>query len=340
MQADIAPGAAAVLDAGGKLVVPGLIDIHTHATVDPASAGLMLSDGVTGWIEAGWQGAETVEQGVAAVGAAPQKAALLLNIGRKGVMVGAGETRDLDLADVSAAREAIAKHRGQVVGVKARLSQSITGDHDLEVLRRAIAAAEPFGIPVMIHMGATFSPLGQLLDLLRPGDIVTHMYAPPPHAIVDEQGRVIPQAVAARERGVIFDWGNGTREHVLWQIAEQAVSQGFLPDTISSDWTLAGYQAGIVGMPTVMSNVLSLGVPLGEVIAMATCNAARTFPLFAGRGTLQPGSPADVAIMDLSDGAFEFFDTSGNRRAGTQRLAASAVVLGGEMVTLPGTGRL
>ncbi len=328
---EIVPGAARVLDAGGKLVVPGLIDIHTHGTVDPSSAELMLADGVTGWIEAGWQGAETVEQGVAALQDVPQKAGILLNIGRTGVTMGTGETSDLALADVEAARAAIAANREQVVGVKARLSQSITGEHDLEVLRRAIAATEPFGIPVMIHMGATFSPLGALLDLMRPGDIVTHIFAPPPHALTDGEGKVIPEAWAARERGVIFDWGNGTREHVVWDIAQAAVEQGFLPDTLSSDWTVSGYEAGMVAMPTVMSAALSLGIPLVDVIAMSTCNAAAAFPLFEGLGTLAEGASADVAVMELREGEFEFADTQGTMRAATQRLVNHATMLRGKL---------
>lgn len=328
----IAVGGAKLLDASGKLVVPGLIDIHTHATVDPASPALILADGVTSWIETGWQGAYTVDSGIAAVKAAPQTAGLLLNMGRNGVVMGAGDTADLELADVGAARAAIAANRKYVVGVKVRLSRNITGEHDLEVLRRAQQVTESFGIPVMVHIGDTFTPLGDLLDAMKPGDIVTHMYSPPPHAIVDEGGRIIPQAIAARKRGVIFDWGQGTRQHVLWSVAQQAIEQGFLPDTISTDWTVGGHDLGMVGMPTVMSNVLSLGVPLNQVVAMATANAARVFPLFKGRGTLQPGAPADVAVLELRDGEFELVDTQGNKRIASQKLFATDTVLGGKLI--------
>ncbi|MBN8829398.1 MAG: amidohydrolase family protein [Sphingomonadales bacterium] len=332
---EIAPEGAALLDAGGKLVLPGLIDIHTHATVDARSAAMMLADGVTGWIETGWQGAETVDQGIAAVRAAPQTAAILLNIGRKGVMTGAGETMDLSLADEAAARAAIAAHRGVVIGVKARLSRGITGDHDLEVLRRAQTVARGAGLPLMIHVGDTFTPLGQLLDLLKRGDIVTHMYAPLPNAIINADGRVIPEAIAARRRGVLFDWGHGTRAHVVWDVVEKAVAQRFLPDTVSTDWTIAGAGQG-VNLPTVMSAMLSFGVPLDRVIAMATQNAARAFPFFRGRGTLRPGAPADLAVLELRRGVYEFIDNEGGRRPGVQKLFASATVLGGRIMARGG----
>jgi len=332
VRANIAPGKARVLDASGKLVVPGLIDIHTHATVDPQSAAMMLAEGVTGWIETGWQGADTVESGVAAVRAAPQKAAILLNIGRKGVMPNAGETMDLTLADVAAAQAAIAAHRDVVVGVKARLSRNITGDHDLEVLRRAQEATRPFGIPLMIHIGQTHTPPGKLFELLKPGDIVTHIYAPAPNAIIDADGKLIPEAMSARQRGVLFDWGHGTRGHVDWSIVERAVAQGFLPDTLSSDWTMGGAKQDVT-MPTVMSDMLSFGVPLEQVVAMATINAARVFPLFKGRGTLRPGAPADVTLLELREGHFELVDNGGNKRPATQKLFPSATVLGGKVVS-------
>lgn len=332
VRANIPPGKAQTINATGKLVVPGLIDIHTHATVDPQSSALMLADGVTGWIETGWQGADTVESGIAAVRAAPQTAALLLNMGRKGVMTGAGETMDLTLADVPAARAAIAAHRDVVVGVKTRLSHMITGDHDLEVLRRAQEVARPFHLPVMIHIGDTYTPLGILLDLLKPGDIVTHMYAPPPHAIIDADDRIVPEAIAARKRGVLFDWGHGTRGHVVWEVVDQAVRQGFLPDTLSTDWTMTGAKMGVT-LPAILSDMLSFGVPLARVIAMATCNPARAFPLFKGRGTLAPGAPADIALLELRQGEYAFLDNAGTKRPATQKFFASGTILGGRLVT-------
>ncbi len=328
----IAAGNAKVVDAGGRLVLPGLIDVHTHGTVEPEDAGMMLAEGVTGWIEAGWQGADGFEPGLAAARGAPQVAGVLLNIGRKGAVAPAGSGTPLELADVAAAKAAIAAHRDRIVGIKARLSRNIVGEGDREVLARAQAAARPFGIPVMIHIGDTYSPLGELLKLLKPGDIVTHMYAPPPHGLTGDTGTIIPEAIAARRRGVLFDWGNGTRGHLRWDVAEAAVKAGFLPDTLSSDWTLSGHKTGMIALPTVMSAALSLGIPLGQVVAMVTSQAARCFPLFRGRGTLRRGAPADVTVLDLLHGDFEFLDNEGNKRRGDRKLVPHATVLGGKLV--------
>src|SRR5438046_2120829 len=115
---------------------------------------------------------------------------------------------NLTRADVTAARNAIANNRDFIVGVKARLSRDVAGTNDFEVLRRAQEVAASFNIPLMIHMGQTMSPLAKLLPLLKRGDVVTHMFAPPPNSIIDDNGHIVPEVLAARRRGVWFDVGN------------------------------------------------------------------------------------------------------------------------------------
>ena len=228
------------------------------------------------------------------------------------------------------AQGAIARNRDVVVGVKARLSESVAGTNDLEALRRAQEAAAPFNLPVMIHVGQNYSPMRAILPLLKRGDIVTHMYAPAPNGILDDQGRLFPDVAAARRRGVIFDFGNGTLDHFDWATVEKATKQGFWPDTFSTDWNTASRTTGVVDFPNVMSKFLMFGMPLSQMIACATVNAARVFPAFDDRGTLNVGAPADVAIMELRDGTFEFVDNYKGTRAGRQRLFPIASVLAGK----------
>src|SRR6185503_4085204 len=194
VEARITAGAGDVIDARGKLVVPGLIDIHTHAGRSADGPGLVLQDGVTGWIDAGSQGADHIADPVAVARAAPQQARVLINVGRLGV-IPEGDTLDLARADVGAARDAIAKNRDMVVGVKARLSRDVAGANDYEVLRRAQDLATSFSLPLMIHMGQTMSPLSRLFPLLKQGDIVTHMFAPPPNSIIDDSGHILPEVL-------------------------------------------------------------------------------------------------------------------------------------------------
>jgi dihydroorotase len=228
------------------------------------------------------------------------------------------------------ARGAIARHRDVVIGVKARLSLPIAGPNDLEGLRRAQEAAAPFNLPVMIHMGQSYSPLRAILPLLKRGDIVTHMYAPAPNGILDDQGRLFADVTAARRRGVIFDFGNGVADHFDWATVEKATAQGLWPDTFSTDWNTSSRTTGVVDFPNVMSKFLMFGMPLAQVIACATVNAAKVFPAFEDRGTLNVGAPADISILELREGSFEFLDNYKGTRAGKQRLFPIATVLAGK----------
>jgi dihydroorotase len=198
------------------------------------------------------------------------------------------------------------------------------------VLRRSQAAAGD--LPVMIHMGQQASPVAKLFPLLKRGDIVTHMFAPPPNAIVDENGRIFPEVLAARRRGVIFDVGNGVRDHMRWDVIDQIMKAEFWPDTFSTDWNVMSKTTGVIDFPNCLSKFLGLGMSLSEVIAGATVNAARTFAVFGDRGTLTVGASADVAILELRDGEFEFLDNYENKRTGKQRLFPSATVLAGTRV--------
>ena len=331
VEANLAADAAETLDARGKIVVPGLLDIHTHAARTKDGPALCLVDGVTGFVDAGSQGADRIQETMTVARSAPQPCRVLINIGRAGILP-EGDTMDINRADVGAAREAVAKNRDVIAGVKARLSRDVAGANDYEVLRRAQEVVTAFNLPVMIHMGQTISPLPRLLDQLKPGDIVTHMFAPPPNSIIDENGRILPEVLAARRRGVWFDLGNGRTGHLRWDIVERVMQAGFWPDTFSTDWTPEGRTAQVIDFPNVMSKFLDFGMPLDHVIARATVNGSRVFEVFRDRGTLNVGAPADVAVLELRQGSFEFVDNYGNKRTGRQRLFPSATVLGGKRV--------
>jgi dihydroorotase len=330
LPAGSATDAAQMFDATGKIVVPGLIDIHTHARSKEMPI-VCLSDGVTSLVDAGSQGADHIADVVAVAKSAPNRVRILLNVARTGILAD-GELMDLNRIDVPAARRAIERHRDLIVGVKARISRSVAGTNDLEAVRRAQAIVEPFRMRVMVHVGDTASPLPAILGLLKPGDIVTHVYSPPPHGIFDERGQVLPEVVAARRRGIRFDIGNGRIGHITWDVAEQALRQKFLPDTISSDWTDAARTDQVFDFPNVLSKFLMLGMPLDQVIERATINAAHSFPVFGDLGTLRVGASADITILELRTGEFEFVDNANTPRKGTTKLFTYASMFAGKLV--------
>jgi dihydroorotase len=333
--AAVEPGISAeameIIDARGKLVVPGLIDIHTHTGRSAEGPLMVLRDGVTGWIDAGSQGADKIADIVAVARSSVQPGRVLINIGRAGILPD-GDTMDLARADVAAAKDAIAKHRDFVVGVKARLSREVAGTNDVEVLRRSQEVASSFGLPVMIHMGQTVSSLDKLFPLLKRGDIVTHLFAPPPNAIVDDSGHILPDVLAARRRGVWFDIGNGQTGHMRWDTIGAIMKAGFWPDTFSTDWNTNSKTTGVVDLPNCMSKLLGYGMTISDAIACATLNPSRTFPVFNDRGTLNVGAPADVALLELRDGKFEFLDNYKGTITGRQRFFPAGTVLAGKRV--------
>ena len=330
LQSSIAASdAAEVLDAGRRLVVPGLVDIHAHPRPGEVPADRILAAGVTTVVDGGSRGADKIQDMIDVADNAPNRVRVLINVSRLGNLP-EGELLTFETADAEAGRSAVRGHRNIIVGVKARLSRPLAGDHDLDAIRRAHEITRPFGIPLMVHIGDTRSPLPEILTLLRRGDIVTHVYAPPPHGILDDNGRVLPQVREARRRGVLFDIGNGRNGHITWEVADRALQQDFLPDTISSDLNGAGMTDQVFDFPTVLSKFLMLGMSLEQVLARGTINSARAIPALKDLGTLRTGAIADITVLELAEGDFEFVDNINVKRIGHQKLIARAVVVNGK----------
>jgi dihydroorotase len=329
-----ASSAAEVVDAGGRLVVPGLIDDHVHARDAELPPSEFLSTGVTTMVDAGSRGADNIEGIIAIAQRAQNRMRLLLNIGRLGNYPG-GRAEFLDgvqTANVEKAKEAVARHRQWIIGMKVRVSRGVAAGNDMVVLQRAIEAADFTGLPLMVHIGDSASSLPAILAPLRPGDIITHCYAPAPNGILDARGRVLPEVRAARKRGIRFDHSNGLNEHWDWDVSEKALAQGFPPDTIATDLTVAGRKEQVFDLPNVMSKMLLLGMSLKEVIACTTVNASKSFKELNPFGSLAVGAAADVTILELGNGGYEFVDNYKNKRTGKQRLFTRGVVMGGKRI--------
>jgi dihydroorotase len=200
----------------------------------------------------------------------------------------------------------------------------------MECLKRAVEAAEIARLPLMAHIEDSYSPLPGILKMLRKGDIYTHCFNSRTHGILDANGKILPEAREARERGVFFDPAQG-QTHLNFDVAENCFQQNFLPDTLSTDLTVITAERRVYDLPTTVSKFMAIGIGLDKAIGMVTANAARVFDYGAQIGTLRPGSEADISIFDLRDGKFEFEDSDGGKRTGRQMLVNKAVVRHGQL---------
>jgi dihydroorotase len=239
-----------------------------------------------------------------------------------------GEAHDLSYLDVQKAARAVSENRDFVVGIKVReQAPLIVGEHGLEPVHRAVAAGAEAGVPVMVHIGGAPVGLADVLDVLRPGDIVTHCYTPAPNGLV-EDGRVIAAAHAARERGIVFDVGHGFGSFGYETVAP-AVAEGFWPDTISTDLHSLSASGPVVDLPTTMSKFLNLGMSLSDVIRATTMNPARVIGRADTVGTLRVGTVADVTVLAVEDRDVQFRDATGAVRSGSQIFRVHSTIRAG-----------
>jgi dihydroorotase len=346
VEADIpAERALRVLDASGKLVTPGLIDLHCHVFPYGSAIGIPADELVahqctTTCVSAGGAGANNFaafrRYVVAQTRTRLYAFVHIANIGLAGFPV--PELYNINYARVDEAARAVAENADLVLGIKVRMSENVIAKHGTEPLKRAVAACEKAatGAKVMCHIGGveTSELMSQILDLLRPGDILTHAYTGAPNPAgaftnIVQDGRLIPAALAAKQRGVIFDVGHGGGSFD-YTVAEAAIAQGCPPDTISSDiHVFSGNTPGMPYLTWVMSKFLGLGFTLDQVVAMATVNPAKVINRMPKLGTLQVGAPGDVAIMELIEGPVSFVDTRNNTRTGQAYLQPMQTVTAG-----------
>jgi len=337
--------ASRVLDASGKLVTPGLVDLHTHVYPYGSAIGIPADELVahqctTTCVSAGDAGANNFA-GFRRFIVAQTRTRLcaFIHIANAGLAsFPVAELTNIDIADVGSAAKAIAENADIVIGAKVRMSENVIAKNGIEPLKRAIAACEKAGTGgrVMVHIGGveTRALMSQILDLMRPGDILTHAYSGAPNLSGDftnivQDGGLLPAALAAKQRGIIFDVGQGGGSFD-YTVAEVAIAQGCPPDTISSDiHVFSGNTPGIPYLTWVMSKFLGLGFTLDQVVAMATINPAKIIDRLPKLGTLQVGAPGDVAIMDLVEGPVNFVDTRNNTRSGKTYLKPVQTVTAG-----------
>jgi dihydroorotase len=330
-----------VVEARGLLVVPGLIDLHVHVFWGASHYGIepdphCLGRGVTTVVDAGSAGAHTFPAFRRyVIEVARTRILPFLNVGATGMISpDVGELEELRHIDRVAAVRAIEAHRDLIRGVKVRLSRELVGANARVALRTAREVGEAAGLPIMVHVGDTPIPITEILDELRPGDVLTHCYHGREEGILDARGAVIPPARRAAARGVLLDVGHG-RGSFSFAVARRALAQDFRPGTISSDLHVYNLHGPVHDLATTMSKFLHLGLTLDEIVEMTTAAPARAVREDAELGTLRPGAAADVTLLDRREGAVELEDSVGERVTGAERLVPVGVIRAGVRIPWP-----
>jgi dihydroorotase len=324
-----------IVDARGLLITPGLIDLHVHVYYGASHYGIepdphCLATGVTTAVDAGSAGALTFTAfRKYVIEVAETRIVPFLNIGATGMLSGdIGELEDVRYIDRGRALQTIEANRGLIQGVKVRLSRQQVGNNARVALSTALDTAAAAGLPLMVHVGDTPIPLADILRELRPGDVLTHCFHGREQGILDDDGRVRPEARQAIERGVIFDVGHGVGSFTF-AVARRALAQDVRPGTISSDLHVYNVHGPVFDLATTMSKFLALGLSLDEVVGMTTTAPARALGAAGRLGSLTPGAVADLTLLRLESGAFEFTDTRGEAMKGGERLVPVRVVRNG-----------
>jgi dihydroorotase len=330
--------AVKVISAKNKIVTPGFIDLQVHSYDGAGGIGInadhyCLGRGVTTAVENGATGYANVGGFIKyIVNPSITRVYTSVNIFPVGlinrkIVPGLDDPESMDPVLAAKAAE---EYKPATVGIKAYPERFHLGPKDLECVRRALAAAEECRMPLVADLVDTYSPLPAHLKMMRRGDVFTHYCHNFAHAVLDANGRVLPEVLEARDRGVLFDTAQG-QDKFNFKVAEKCLEQGLLPDTISTDLYAGNVDAMVYDLPTTVSKFMALGMSLDMAIERVTVKPAAVFDYGVQIGTLRPGSEADIGIFELQQGTFEFIgDSPSDKRLGRQMLVSKAVVCRGK----------
>ncbi len=332
------PSAQHTIDAEGCIVTPGLIDTHLHMFHGGTENGIvpdttLLPMGVTAGIDQGSAGSGNFQIFYDSIIARSQVHIFAcLNISTQGLITSSyPENLDPKFTNLAAMKRLFEKYPRTLRGIKTRISKELVGDFGIAVLENARSTADAIGTRISVHTTNPPLPVSEFIGLFNKGDIYSHTYQGKGFSILDEDGKVSLSVWEARKRGVIFDSADA-RVHYLYPVVKQALSEGFLPDTLSTDLVQGSlFQPGVFGLPRVMSKYLALGLPLAEVVRAVTAGPAKII----GRsdlGNLGAGAAADIAIFRLKDVKTEITDRERNTLTLNKMLVPQCTVLGGKVV--------
>ena len=334
----LADGGADMRDVSGFIVTPGIIDLHTHVYWGGTSLGIDAEEfcrlsGVTTSVDTGsagpgnWAGfrKHVIEPSEVRILAYLHVSFAGIYAFSKTIMV--GESEEMRLMAPTEAVEVAEANRDVIVGIKVRVGKHASGDQGTAPLNIALQVAEEVGMPLMAHIDHPPPSYEEVIDMLRPGDVLTHAFRPFPNAPCTAQGTVKQAVLNARKRGVIFDIGHG-KGSFAFKTARAMLANGFYPDTISSDIHTLCIDGPAFDQVTTLSKFLCLGMELKDVIAATTINAAMALKR-PELGSLKPGSAGDATIISVREGKFDYVDVVGEHMTGDRKIVSEATVVSG-----------
>ncbi|MFP6590508.1 MAG: amidohydrolase/deacetylase family metallohydrolase [Candidatus Latescibacterota bacterium] len=330
-----------VIDASGRYVTPGLIDVHVHVFPGVSFLGVepdptCLARGVTTVVDAGSAGADTFPGFRKYVIEVSQTRILAqLNISSQGMLSRhVGEFALPEYADVDACCRMIEQHRDLILGVKVRLTKNsiVAQSAGMTPLHRAREAADAAGLPIMVHPQAAWcDSIDDILKVMKKGDILTHTFHGSACGIMDgDSGKVRASVLDAIERGVIFDVGHGAGSF-SWDVVEAAMAEGVLPMTISSDLHTGNINGPVYDLANILTKFLHLGLSLDDVLARVTSVPAAAVLMQDRIGTLAPGAWGDAVVFELREGTYNLEDCHGGVRTGMRSLEPVIVIKAGRV---------
>ena len=327
-----------VLDASDHFVTPGLIDLHAHLYWGGADLGVLpdatcLPSGVTTAVDAGsagWANFTGLRHFI--IGQARTRVFAFVNISSIGITdMRVGENLNLAYCGVEDAIKAIEANRGVALGVKVRVAEKICGPNGLEPLRRAAEVRDATHTRMMVHISDCEQTVAEILEYLKPGDIITHCFTGRGQLILNQRtGAVLPEVRAAQQSGIAFDVGHG-QGSFSFAVARAALDDGLLPDTLSTDLHAYSSHFTARSLPDVMSKFLFLGRDVPDVVARTTQNAAAAIGRGDSLGHLRVGGVADIAVLRLENGPYPMRDAEDEEIVGDRRLMATYTVRAGEV---------
>ena len=329
----IPAGRAEVVDAQGRYVTPGMIDLHTHcywgAAFGVAADPIAARSGVTTWIDAGTFSYDMAD-GFRKFIVEPAKARIY------GYVYLYPSSRNPDIDPVKYVRsvmkrtgETAVKNRDIILGVKFQAGSNMNGRYSLDFLKIARELCDTFKLPLMTHISFAPPETDQVMELMRPGDVVTHCYNTHSIGILTPDGKIKPSVLDARRRGVVFDTGHGAGSF-NFAIARKALDAGFVADTISTDIYNINVNGPVYDMPTTISKMLYLGMSFDDIITRVTRAPARIVNRVPRLGALEVGAPADLALLSIEDGTFPLTDSQRNTVQARQRIVCHGAICRGK----------